>query len=66
MSYAVADERVSRYHGQIVSRQGALVYTDLGSTNGSYVNGARVSEIALGSGDVLQVGNCTVTLATSA
>ncbi len=60
------DERVSRYHGQLVVRQGRLVYTDLGSTNGSYVNGARVAEIALGAGDVVQVGNCSITVESSA
>ena len=58
----LADERVSRYHGQLVTRQGALVYTDLGSTNGSYVNGTGVTEIALGAGDVLQIGNCSLTV----
>lgn len=56
------DDRVSRHHGQVTLRLGMLVYTDLGSTNGSYVNGGAVSEIALGPGDVLQLGNSTVTI----
>jgi len=43
-------------------RLGMLVYTDLGSTNGSYLNGGHVTEIALGPGDVLQVGSSTVTI----
>ena len=59
---ALEDDQVSRHHGQLTARQGALVYTDLGSTNGSYANGARVTEIALGPGDVLQLGNTTVTI----
>ena len=29
------DDRVSRHHGQLTARQGTLVYTDLGSSNGS-------------------------------
>lgn len=57
------DSRVSRRHGLLSARQGGLVYTDLGSTNGSFVNAGRVSEVALGSGDVLQLGNSTVTVA---
>ena len=57
------DSRVSRRHGLLSARQGSLVYTDLGSTNGSFVNAGRVSEVALGSGDVLQVGDSTVTIA---
>ena len=39
-----------------------LVYTDLGSTNGSFLNGSPVTEIALGPGDVLQLGSSTVTI----
>ena len=56
------DEKVSRHHGQIGIRLGMLVYTDLGSTNGSFLNGASVSEIALGPGDVLQLGSSTLTV----
>lgn len=54
------DARVSRQHGMLSARQGGLVYTDLGSTNGSFVNGGRVSEVALGPGDVLQLGGTTL------
>jgi hypothetical protein len=56
------DDRVSRQHAQLTTRHGALVYRDLGSTNGSFVNGVRVSEIALGSGDVVRLGNSTLTI----
>ena len=58
----LSDDRVSRRHGQLTTRHGALVYTDLGSTNGSFVNGTRVSEIALGSGDIVRLGNSTLTI----
>jgi len=51
------DPRASRRHGRLQARRGALVYTDLGSTNGSRVNGIRVDEIALGFGDRLQIGD---------
>ena len=59
----LADDRVSRRHGQFVARQGTLVYTDLGSTNGSTVNGTTVREIVLGTGDVVRMGNSTLTVA---
>jgi hypothetical protein len=58
----LVDDQVSRYHGRLVSRQGTLVFTDLGSTNGSYIGGARVSEIALGPGDILQLGESSLTV----
>ena len=61
----LADTRVSREHGVVTARQGGLVYTDLDSTNGSFVNGARVREVALGPGDVLRVGDSTVTVTAS-
>jgi pSer/pThr/pTyr-binding forkhead associated (FHA) protein len=53
----LADSRVSRHHGRLQARRGALVYTDLGSTNGSRVNGIRVDEIALGVGDRILLGD---------
>ena len=56
----IADPRVSRHHGRFLTRHGALVYTDLGSTNGTRVNGIRVDEIVLGAGDRLQVGDVVV------
>ena len=54
------DERVSRHHGRIAGRRGALLYSDLGSTNGSEVNGQRVTEVVLGAGDLIQIGASTL------
>jgi hypothetical protein len=51
------DARISRHHGRLQARRGTLVFTDLGSTNGSRVNGIRADEIALGLGDRLQLGD---------
>ncbi|HEY6570318.1 MAG TPA: FhaA domain-containing protein [Candidatus Limnocylindrales bacterium] len=58
------DRRVSRLHGRLQARRGTLVYTDLGSTNGSRVNGIRVDEIALGLGDRVQVGDTVLVVET--
>src|SRR6478752_1054740 len=54
------DERVSRHHARIGGRRGTLVFTDLGSTNGSEVNGTRVSEVVLGAGDRIRLGGCVL------
>ena len=54
------DGQVSRHHGRIDGRRGTLVYTDLASTNGSSVNGVRVSEVVLGVGDRLEVGETSI------
>jgi hypothetical protein len=50
------DGRVSRHHARLLPRHGALVFTDLGSTNGSWLNGARIAEVALGEGDRIELG----------
>jgi hypothetical protein len=60
----LADSRVSRQHGRLQARRGTLVYTDLGSTNGSRVNGIRVDEIALGVGDRLILGDTVLVVET--
>lgn len=56
------DALVSRHHGRIAGRRGTLVYQDLDSTNGSKVNGEPVSEVVLGVGDRLQIGETTLVL----
>lgn len=52
----IDDRRVSRHHARIVAREGALVLVDLGSTNGTWVDGLRVSELVLGAGDRIDIG----------
>ena len=51
------DSRVSRHHARLSGRRGTLVYSDLGSTNGSRVNGVGVSELVLGAGDRIELGD---------
>lgn len=53
----LADSRASRHHARLYGRRGALVFADLGSTNGSWVNDRRVGEIALGEGDRIRIGD---------
>lgn len=50
------DSGVSRRHARLFARDGVLVLTDLGSTNGTLVNGNRITEVALGAGDRIQLG----------
>ncbi|MGK2851762.1 MAG: FhaA domain-containing protein [Candidatus Limnocylindrales bacterium] len=51
------DGRVSRHHARLIGRRGTLVYVDLGSTNGSRVNGVTVGELVLGEGDRIELGD---------
>ena len=53
------DAQASRRHAQLVVSPGGLQVTDLGSTNGTYVNGNRVQTSLLSKGDVLTIGSTT-------
>lgn len=48
---------VSGRHAKIISRDDELILTDLGSTNGTFVNSERVSEARLAHQDWITVGN---------
>jgi hypothetical protein len=54
------DSRVSRRHARLHARDGVLLLTDLGSTNGTRVNGHRVTEVVHGAGDRISVGDTSV------
>ena len=51
------DLTVSGRHALIVSMGEHIYVDDLGSTNGTLMNGARISKSLLKHGDVIQVGN---------
>ena len=53
----IPDINVSRNHAEItLSPQGMWVITDLGSTNGTYVNGRAIASQPLNEGDHISVG----------
>ncbi len=54
------DRRVSRRHAEVRLRLGRHTLYDLGSTNGTFVNGKRVSEVALSEGDRITLGGATL------
>jgi hypothetical protein len=55
------DPSVSRRHAEIRVDTGEYWIIDLGSTNGTEVNGKRVSRLRLGTGDRITVGQTTLT-----
>ena len=50
------DSTTSRRHAQIVEAGGMFQLQDLGSANGTFVNGARVTEVTLRPGDEVTIG----------
>ena len=56
----VDDEDVSRNHAKIEVLADAIMLKDLGSTNGTLVNGRKIGERKLEDGDRIQIGSLTV------
>ncbi len=55
--FLLDDPYASEFHMRLVMRDGQIVLHDLGSTNGTYVNGRRVTvPTPLSKGDAVQVG----------
>ena len=60
-SIIINDNTVSRRHATLIVSQSEFSVKDLGSANGTFVNGMRVAGVAsLQSNDILKVGNSVV------
>jgi len=55
--YIPDDDRISRVHARLDWDGSNWVLVDLGSTNGTLVNGERITERNLEPGDVLEIGD---------
>ena len=55
------DANVSRRHAEVRHIGDGYSLVDLGSTNGTEVNGQRIQETALMNGDVIAVGTTRIT-----
>ncbi len=59
----IPDQRLSRQHARTELRDGAWMLADLGSTNGTFVNGARLNAPhSLHPGDVIELGATRLTV----
>jgi len=57
----IDDEGVSRKHAKISKlADGQVMLIDLGSTNGTFFNGTKISEHILKDGDKIQIGSTTI------
>ena len=57
---------VSRAHAEIIERNGVWLVRDLGSTNGTQVNGRLIKEALLADGDILKIAESELTFVASA
>ena len=53
---ALSSSQISRFHGVIAREGNSIVVTDIGSRNGTFVNGVPQTRCILANGDMLQVG----------
>ena len=56
----LAEPTISRAHAAVGYAAEGFFVQDLGSTNGTMVNGAKVQRTALKTGDVIQMGKLTL------
>lgn len=56
----IPDPGLSRHHAEISPENGQYILTDLGSTNGTFVNGKRVAEKTLKDGDKIGIGKVSL------
>ncbi len=58
------EQRLSRHHARIEFKYGQFLLFDLGSTNGTLVNGRPITQIVLTPGDLISLGGLEVVFQT--
>jgi hypothetical protein len=57
----LTDQAVSRRHAEVRVANGSVLVSDLQSTNGTLLNGARITTAALADGDEVRIGETVLT-----
>lgn len=65
LSMVLVEDMVSRHHSKITTHNNDLFIEDLGSTNGTFVNGEKISKKRLKEGDRILVGTSIIKLITT-
>ena len=56
-NYTIYSSKVSKRHATIFDERGAFLIRDHGSTNGTFINGERITESELRHGDILHIAD---------
>lgn len=62
LDMVLVEDMVSRRHAKIAMNDGNIILQDLGSTNGSFVNGEKVKRVRLRDGDRVLIGTSIIKL----
>jgi pSer/pThr/pTyr-binding forkhead associated (FHA) protein len=65
-TFPIAEASVSSHHCEILLRGSDVVIKDLNSTNGTFINGEKISEAVLKPGQILRLGQVELRLETEA
>ena len=65
-TFQIAEPSVSSHHCEVLLRGKEVVVRDLNSTNGTYINGEKVTESVLKHGQILRLGQVEMRLETEA
>ena len=65
LDMVLVEDMVSRRHAKITVTNGQIFIKDLGSTNGSFVNGEKVKRARLGEGDRILIGTSIIKVVAS-
>ena len=65
LDMVLVEDMVSRKHAKIATNGGQVIIQDLGSTNGTFVNGEKIKRVRLREGDRILIGTSIIKLVTS-
>src|SRR5437762_4839929 len=63
-TFQIAEPSVSSHHCEVLLRGTEVVVRDLNSTNGTYINGEKITESVLKPGQTLRLGQIEMRLET--
>jgi pSer/pThr/pTyr-binding forkhead associated (FHA) protein len=65
-TFQIAEPSVSSHHCEVLQRGSEVVIKDLNSTNGTYINGEKITERVIKPGQILRLGQIELRLETDA
>lgn len=63
-AFEIPESSVSSHHAEIILQGNDVLVRDLGSTNGSFINGEQITEAVLKPGQILRLGTVEMRLET--